>query len=167
MRNDARLVTSNRIAIRNQNGDVQYVLAVLDDVTERKLVEDQLRQAQKMEAVGNLTGGLAHDFNNLLTIVMGNLDLLYDELDGNPSAQQKIDIMLQASERGADLTRHMLAFSRQQPLQADKVDVNTLIASTGRLLYHAVGEKICSCTCGPEPIFPPPWSMNHNSRPRC
>jgi len=141
-RNGVRLVTSNRIAIRNHNGDVQYVLGVVDDVTERKQVEDQLRQAQKMEAVGNLTGGVAHDFNNLLTVIMGNLDLLREDVADNPSAEQKIDTILQASERGADLTRHMLAFSRRQPLQAKEIDVNALIGGTTRLFGYTLGGNI-------------------------
>jgi PAS domain S-box-containing protein len=141
-RNGTRLVTTNRIAIRDQNGDVQYVLGVVDDVTERKQVEDQLRQAQKMEAVGNLTGGVAHDFNNLLTVVMGNLDLLREDVAGNVAAEQKIDTIMQASERGADLTRHMLAFSRRQPLQAKDVDVSALIGGTTRLLSRALGGNI-------------------------
>jgi nitrogen-specific signal transduction histidine kinase/ActR/RegA family two-component response regulator len=111
-------------------------------MTERKGVEDQLRQAQKMEAVGNLTGGVAHDFNNLLTVIIGNLDLLRDDVAGNQAAEQKIETILEASERGSDLTRLMLAFSRRQPLQSKPVDVNRLIRNTTRLLSRTLGEEI-------------------------
>jgi CheY-like chemotaxis protein len=121
---------------------VQYVLGVVEDVTERKQLDDQLRQAQKMEAVGNLTGGIAHDFNNLLTVIIGNLDLLREDVAGHVKAEQKIDTIAQAAERGADLTRHMLMFSRRQPLQAEEIDVNTLIAGTTRLLSRALGGNI-------------------------
>ena len=141
-RNGPRIVTSNRIAVRNQSGEVQYVLGVVEDVTERKQLDDQLRQAQKMEAVGNLTGGIAHDFNNLLTVIIGNLDLLREDVAGHVEAEQKIDTIAQAAERGADLTRHMLVFSRRQPLQAEEIDVNTLIAGTTRLLSRALGGNI-------------------------
>lgn len=141
-RNGPRIVTSNRVAVRNQSGEVQYVLGVVEDVTERKHLDDQLRQAQKMEAVGNLTGGIAHDFNNLLTVIIGNLDLLSEDVAGNVEAEQKIDTIAQAAERGADLTRHMLAFSRRQPLQAKEVDINTLIGGTTRLLSRALGGNI-------------------------
>jgi PAS domain S-box-containing protein len=141
-RNGTRLVKSNRICVRDQNGAVQYLLGVTEDVTERKGVEDQLRQAQKMEAVGNLTGGVAHDFNNLLTVIIGNLDLLRDDVAGNQAAEQKIETILQASERGSDLTRLMLAFSRRQPLQSRPVDVNRLIRNTTRLLCRTLGEEI-------------------------
>jgi CheY-like chemotaxis protein len=95
-----------------------------------------------MEAIGNLTGGVAHDFNNLLTIIIGNLDLLQEDVAGNPAAEQKIETILQASERGTDLTRLMLAFSRRQPLQPKSVDVNGLIRSTTRLLNRTLGEDI-------------------------
>jgi len=141
-RNGVRLVTSNRICVRDRNGEVQYLLGVSEDMTERKGVEDQLRQAQKMEAVGNLTGGVAHDFNNLLTVIIGNLDLLQEDIAGNQEAEQKVETILQASERGADLTRLMLAFSRRQPLQSKPVDVNSLIHNTIRLLNRTLGEAI-------------------------
>ena len=141
-RNGVRLVTSNRICVRDQNGEMQYLLGVSEDMTERKSVEDQLRQAQKMEAVGRLTGGLAHDFNNLLTIIIGNLDLLQEDIAGNQEAESKIETILQASERGAELTRLMLAFSRRQPLQARAVDVNKLIRQTTSLLNRTLGEDI-------------------------
>jgi CheY-like chemotaxis protein len=95
-----------------------------------------------MEAVGNLTGGVAHDFNNLLTVIIGNLDLLKEDVVGNQGAEQKVDTILQAAERGADLTRVMLAFSRRQPLQAAPVDVNKLIRATTRLLNRTLGEEI-------------------------
>jgi PAS domain S-box-containing protein len=141
-RNGVRLVTSNRICVRDQDGEPQYLLGVTEDMTERKGVEDQLRQAQKMEAVGNLTGGVAHDFNNLLTVIIGNLDLLQEDIVGNREAEQKVETILQASERGADLTRLMLAFSRRQPLQSKPVDVDDLIRSTTRLLNRTLGEDI-------------------------
>jgi PAS domain S-box-containing protein len=140
--NGVRLVTSNRICVRDQAGEVQYLLGVTEDMTERKGVEEQLRQAQKMEAVGNLTGGVAHDFNNLLTVIIGNLDLLQEDVAGNREAEQKVETILQASERGADLTRLMLAFSRRQPLQSKPVDVNGLIHKTTRLLNRTLGEDI-------------------------
>jgi PAS domain S-box-containing protein len=141
-RNGVRLVTSNRICVRDRNGEVQYLLGVAEDMTERKRVEDQLRQAQKMEAVGNLTGGVAHDFNNLLTVIIGNLDLLQEEVAGNPAAEEKLEAIQQATERGADLTRLMLALSRRQPLQSKPVDVNGLISNTTRLLNRTLGEDI-------------------------
>jgi PAS domain S-box-containing protein len=141
-RNGARVVTANRVPIFDRNGDVQYLLGVVEDVTERKAVEDQLRQAQKMEAIGNLTGGVAHDFNNLLTVMIGNLDFLQEDVAGNASAEEKIKVILEAAERGADLTRHMLAFSRRQPLQAKEVDINALISTTLRLLSRTLGEDI-------------------------
>jgi PAS domain S-box-containing protein len=141
-RNGVRLVTSNRICVRDQNGAPQYLLGVTEDMTERKGVEEQLRQAQKMEAIGNLTGGVAHDFNNLLTVIIGNLDLLQQDIAGNPEAEQKVETILQASERGADLTRLMLAFSRRQPLLSRSVDVDNLIRNTTRLLSRTLGEDI-------------------------
>ncbi len=118
------------------------LLCSIIDVTERKTVEDQLQQARKMEAIGNLTGGIAHDFNNLLTVIIGNLDLLQEDVAGNSAAEEKINLILATSERGADLTRDMLAFSRRQPLQAKKVDVNGLIATAMRLISRTLGENI-------------------------
>jgi signal transduction histidine kinase len=104
--------------------------------------QTQLHQAQKMEAVGQLTGGLAHDFNNLLTIVIGNLDTLESELDGNLAAQRSARDALNASLRGAELTRQLLAFSRRQQLQAEAVDLNRLVGGIVEMLRRTLGENI-------------------------
>ena len=112
------------------------------DLTEKFAAEAQLRQAHKMEAIGKLTGGVAHDFNNLLTTIIGNLDLLADDIAGNSAARQRLETILHASERGAELTRQMLAFSRRQPLQPKRVDVNRLLDSTTRLLSRTLGENV-------------------------
>jgi PAS domain S-box-containing protein len=140
--NGTRLVQAKRISIRNEQGVPQYLLGVLEDVTESRAVGQQLQQSQKMEAVGNLTGGLAHDFNNLLTIMVGNLDLLQVEVGGNRAAEQKVATILQAAERGADLTHQLLAFSRRQHLSPRRVQVNELISNTTRLLARTLGENI-------------------------
>jgi PAS domain S-box-containing protein len=139
---DARIITSTKSAIRDRDGTPQYLISVVEDVTERKAMEQQLYQAQKMEAVGNLTGGLAHDFNNLLTIIIGNLDLLQDDVVGNNAARQKVDTILQASLRGADLTGQMLAFSRRQALQPKLLEINQLVGHTTRLLTRTLGGDI-------------------------
>jgi PAS domain S-box-containing protein len=140
--NGTRLVKVNRVSIRDRRGEPQYLLGVMEDITESRAVEQQLQQSQKMEAVGNLTGGLAHDFNNLLTVMIGNLDLLQSELAGHRTAEQKVATILQAAERGADLTHQLLAFSRRQHLSPRHIDVNDLISNTSRLLARTLGENI-------------------------
>jgi PAS domain S-box-containing protein len=123
------------------SGD-DVVLALVREVTEQRAVEAQLRQAQKMEAIGNLTGGLAHDFNNLLGVVIGNLDLAREQMTGELPVIEMVDEALEAAWRGADLTRRLLAFARRQPLQAVVIDLNELVANTVRLLRRVLGEHI-------------------------
>jgi len=118
------------------------VLAVARDITARRDIEEQLRQSQKMEAIGQLTGGLAHDFNNLMMVVIGNLDRLDGVLAGNPQARELAHIALSAALRGSELTRKLLAFARKQSLQSAVIDLNDLVASMGSLLGRTLGEKI-------------------------
>ena len=123
-------------------GGQDVVLAVVRDVTERQAVEAQLRQAQKMEAIGNLTGGMAHDFNNLLGIVVGNLELAREQLPDDEDLNEMVDEAYQAAWRGADLTRRLLAFARRQPLRPARIEINDLVNDTVRLLRRLLGEDI-------------------------
>ncbi len=112
------------------------------DVTQRIATENQLRQAQKMEAIGNLTGGMAHDFNNLLTIIMGSLDSLSEMADADGVARDLLGEALAAAAQGAELTRGLLAFARQQPLRPRETDVNALLATHVPLLRRLIGETV-------------------------
>lgn len=111
------------------------------DVTERRQSEAALRQAQKMKAIGQLTGGLAHDFNNLLTIIIGNLAVLHEEI-GDGSARDLLDPALDAARRGAQLVKRLLSFARQQPLQQKVIDVGGLVAGMAQLLRQSLGASI-------------------------
>jgi signal transduction histidine kinase/CheY-like chemotaxis protein len=102
----------------------------------------QLGQAQKMEAVGQLTGGIAHDFNNMLTVILGNAEFLVDDLADRPESRELAQSMVMAAERGADLTRSLLAFARRQPLAPQAVDANRLVLSMEGLLRRTLGEHI-------------------------
>ena len=104
--------------------------------------EAQVRQAQKMEAVGQLTGGVAHDFNNILTVITGCIEMLGDAVKYRPQLVQMTDMIDSAATRGADLTRHLLAFARRQPLQPRSTDVNTLVVDAAQLLRPTLGEQI-------------------------
>ena len=99
------------------------------DITERRQGEEALRQAQKMEAVGQLTGGVAHDFNNLLQSLTGSLELVLDHVGDRPDALAYGQIALRAARRGGELTHRLLAFSRQQPLAPKSFDANKLVAA--------------------------------------
>jgi signal transduction histidine kinase/ActR/RegA family two-component response regulator len=111
------------------------------DITTRRRVEDQLRQAQKMEAIGQLTGGIAHDFNNLLTVVMGNIEIAQNALQAsNPlRAQSKLEEARAGAERGAILTRRLLAYSRRQTLEPRAVNVNKIVANMSELIRSSIG----------------------------
>jgi len=117
-------------------------LAVLLDVTDRRLLEAQLRQAQKMEAVGMLAGGIAHDFNNLLTIITGYGQLVLNTLGAEDPNRSAIEQIMKAGERAAGLTRQLLAFSRRQVLQPKVLEVNQLVSGLGSMLRRLIGEDI-------------------------
>ncbi len=117
-------------------------VGLFEDVTDQKRVAEQLLHAQKLEAVGQLTGGLAHDFNNLLAVMIGNLDLLADRVQDDAASRRLVDNTLDAALRGAQLTRQLLAFARRQPLQPQPVALNVLVAELGEVLHRALGETI-------------------------
>jgi PAS domain S-box-containing protein len=118
------------------------VTASIRDITLRESQQAKLIQAQKMEAIGHLTGGLAHDFNNLISIIIGNLDMLKDLKLGDESAQRMTSEALEAALGGADLTHRLLAFARQQPLDPKSVDINKPISNVIKLLSRTLGEGI-------------------------
>ena len=133
-----------KVRLRAVNGTGDQVLGVSTDITQRKLLEDQLRQAQKMEAVGRLAGGVAHDFNNLLTAILGNVELLTNKasLAGDSAAAHDLGEIRDAAKRAAGLTHQLLAFSRKQVLQPKLLDVNLVVANMHRLLSRLIGEDI-------------------------
>ena len=120
----------------------QRTADLMKEVAAREKAQEQLRQAQKMETIGQLTGGVAHDFNNLLMAVMGNLDLLRKRLPDDPRLRRLIDGALQGAERGASLTQRLLAFARQQDLKAVPVDLRGLIHGMIDLLQRSLGPRV-------------------------
>ena len=112
------------------------------DLTEKLAAEAQFRQAQKMDAIGQLTGGVAHDFNNILTVITGTIGILADAVADRPELISIAKLIDDAAERGAQLTKHLLAFARKQPLQPREIDVNALILEAAKLLHPTLGEHI-------------------------
>jgi two-component system, cell cycle sensor histidine kinase and response regulator CckA len=127
--------------IRGEDGAFTHFEVIVENITERRNLEDQFRQAQKMEAVGLLAGGISHDFNNLLSVIMGNAEML---LDDRPSATQKhyADEIKNATQRAAQLTRQLLAFSRKNLLHPTVLDLNTVVRDVGKILERLIGEDV-------------------------
>jgi len=137
-----RVLLDQGVLAPNGAGEEQEIFGVIIDSTERRSLEEQLAQARKMEAVGQLTGGVAHDFNNLLTVVLGNVDILMRRAEDEAKRARRIDAVRQAAERGRDLTHQLLAFSRRQHLSPVTFDVNGLVNGFAPLLRQAVGEAV-------------------------
>ena len=124
------------------DGSVKGYYALVEDVTAQRETEEQLRQVQKTDALGQLTGGVAHDFNNLLGIILGNLEMLRDRQTGDPQSLGLVDSALKATLRGGELTQRLLAFSRKQALAPKVVSVNDLTANTVELLRRTIASSI-------------------------
>ncbi|MCP3474795.1 PAS domain S-box protein [Bradyrhizobium sp. CCGUVB1N3] len=112
------------------------------DLTDKIAADERIRHAEKMEAVGQLTGGVAHDFNNILTVITGTIEILADAVEKEPQLAAITRMIDEAAARGAELTQHLLAFARKQPLQPREIDVNSLIVDTAKLLRPTLGEQI-------------------------
>lgn len=128
--------------IYNEAGELVEILSVGTDITERKKLEEQLRQAQKMETVGRLAGGIAHDFNNLITAINGYSELILSDLKQDDPLRRDILEIKKAGERAASLTEQLLAFSRRQILQPEVLDLNLLIGDLEGILRRLIGEDI-------------------------
>jgi PAS domain S-box-containing protein len=143
-RKDGRSITvrlSGNV-FKNEHGETLGFEMIAEDVSERRALEEQLRQSQKMEAVGRLAGGIAHDFNNLLTVMKGYSELMLDELDSADPLRTEVDEIKKAADRAAALTRQLLAFSRQQVLAPKILDLNAVVGNMDKLLRRLLGEDI-------------------------
>ncbi len=126
--------------INTQDGSL--MICILRDVSDKSFMESQLRQSQKMEAIGKLTGGMAHDFNNLLGIIIGNIALAKRRLERNDPLNKRLDTAMNAAQRGAELTKRMLAVARRQPLQPTPVFLNEVIDELAKILPQTLGADI-------------------------
>ncbi|MFQ5705631.1 MAG: PAS domain S-box protein, partial [Gemmatimonadales bacterium] len=140
-------------AVVNDSGEFQYFEGIAEDVTERRLLEAQLRQAQKMEAVGALTGGIAHDFNNLLSVILTNTQIMSESsADADGELQNLLSDIRAAAENGADMVRRLLGFSRTTPLTKDTVDLAQVVTAMSSMLQRLIPENVTVEVVADDPI---------------
>ena len=137
-----RTVETRMVPIANGSGETALILAIVRDVSEAKRREEQVRQLQRMDAIGRLTGGVAHDFNNLLAIIHGNSELVRDRLEAGTDLAEMTDDVIGAAARGAELVKRLLAFARMQHLEPASVDLGERIPNVIGLLQRALGENV-------------------------
>jgi PAS domain S-box-containing protein len=144
VRKDGSLVWINLTdaLVRTSSGDPTYFISVVQDITERKQLEEQLLQAQKMEAIGRLAGGVAHDFNNLLTVIVGYCEILLKRLEDQDPIREQINEIKTAGGKAVTLTAQLLAFSRRQIVKPEVVDLNMVVADIEHLLHRLIGEDV-------------------------
>src|SRR5690242_14573578 len=142
MHRDGREFLVEVSATAHRRGEGYVLNNFVRDISQKRLAEEQLIQAQKMEAVGQLTGGIAHEFNNMLTVITGTIDILADGVKGNPNLAAITKLISEAADRGARLTSSLLAFARKQPLQPTEIDVNGLIEEVANLLSLTFGKHV-------------------------
>ncbi len=139
---ETRRILWSYSTIANEGGGIDFVVATGQDITDLRKAEEQLRQAQKMDAIGKLAGGIAHDFNNLLTAINGYSDLMLETMDPSEEYYEDIKEIRRAGSRAADLTRQLLAFSRRQMLNMRVLDLNESLRNIDKMLRRIIGEHI-------------------------
>jgi signal transduction histidine kinase/CheY-like chemotaxis protein len=137
-----RFLESTASPVRNEKGEIEKLVIVNRDISERKQLEEKFRQAQKMEAVGRLTGGIAHDFNNLLGVMIGYAESMQRRLDKTHALRESVDEIVNAGKRAGSLTQQLLAFSRQQVLHPTVLDLNLIVSDMEKLLGRVLGDDI-------------------------
>lgn len=137
-----RWLRTDKVPYRDAQGNIVGLVGIATDITEQKQLEDQLRQAQRLESIGLLAGGVAHDFNNLLTVINGYSELLLQDMDENHPQRPLLTEIKSAGERAASVTHQLLAFSRKQVLQPRQVILNEQVASLTKMLRRLIGEHI-------------------------
>ncbi|HEX6375044.1 MAG TPA: CHASE3 domain-containing protein [Allosphingosinicella sp.] len=140
---ETKVIEGRKLPISDVDGSQHYVLGIVRDITEQKALENQLRQIQRMDALGRLTGGIAHDFNNILAIIVGNADLLREQASEGSEVAEMTDEVLGAASHGAELVRRLLAFARKQHLDPVVLDLNERLPAITGLLRRTLGETIC------------------------
>ncbi len=142
IKGDPLFVEIKTYPVKDENGTVGSVIEVINDITEKRRLEDQLRQAQKMEAVGQLAGGIAHDFNNILSAITGYGHILRTKLGSDDPLRVNVEHILDAAERAADVTHSLLAFSRKQIINVRPVSPNEIMDRVAKILSRLIGEDI-------------------------
>lgn len=137
-----RILESTASAVRNARGEVEKLVIVNREITDRKQLEQQLFLSQKLEAVGRLSGGIAHDFNNLLGVIIGYSQVLQQLIGKKDELREPVDEILKAGDRAASLTRQLLAFSRKQVLEPTVLDLNAVVSEVDKMLRRLIGENI-------------------------
>lgn len=135
-------VIDRAFLIRDEQGQAIRMVGGMNDITERLELEERLRQSQRLESIGQLTGGVAHDFNNLLTVMQGNAEMIADRVQGDEMLSMMADMIVSASYRGSELTQSLLAFARKQPLNPKSTDINRLVQKIKPLLFRTLGDEI-------------------------
>ncbi|HEY4100449.1 MAG TPA: response regulator [Gemmatimonadales bacterium] len=142
LRKDGARIQVEATSRTHASGDRRYRLTALRDLTEKRVLEEQFRQAQKMEAIGRLAGGVAHDFNNLLMVITGCGELLLEDLAAGDPRRENADELIKAAEAAAALTRQLLAFSRQQVIQPRVITIESVLQSSEKMLRRLIGEDV-------------------------
>jgi PAS domain S-box-containing protein len=149
-----RWVHEQAEAIPYPDGRISKLAGTVQDITERRNLEEQLRHAQKMEAIGILAGGVAHDFNNILTVIHGHVELMQSRFGADPKLTGPLKEIAGAASRATNLTRQLLTFSRRQPIQSRTIDLNEVVENLTKLLRRLIGEHI-QLHCSFVPLLPP------------
>jgi two-component system, cell cycle sensor histidine kinase and response regulator CckA len=142
VRKDGEVIQVEAFCSITEFGDQRAILTTVHDISDRVKLEEQLRQAQKMEAVGRLAGGIAHDFNNLLAAIRGNAELMSHRVKKDPAMAAEVAEILHAADRAASLTRQLLAFSRKQVLQPVALDINEIVGGVSRMARRIIGTHV-------------------------